>query len=331
MSSTTDQTQRIGYYDLWRGIAIIMVVGIHTLSAHFSQCDFALRQVINCAVPLFLALSGYFAAKQLIDKRLTATSLWCKQIPRIYIPCLVWSGLYIVQTSLKTGNADMIPLIAMALVGGVSVYYFIILIIQLYLLLPLMVRYNNRTTLVATAIVTLAAVATITYLRCIKGIDIPLLYYAGPFTTWILYFMVGVYIAQHKPRYTLILPLVIAAIGYALQCIEGNYLYIHYGEGIGMKLSMILYSMGVILLMFHPQLSGKYRTTPLTRPIEYCGKVSLGIYLTHCFMIGIASRAPYATTVWEVKWIATLLLTLLLVAGSRKLLPQAINRLIGFK
>lgn len=94
---------------------------------------------------------------------------------------------------------------------------------------------------------------------------------------------------------------------------------------------MILYSMGVILLMFHPQLSGKYRTTPLTRPIEYCGKVSLGIYLTHCFMIGIASRAPYATTVWEVKWIATLLLTLLLVAGSRKLLPQAINRLIGFK
>ena len=48
-------------------------------------------------------------------------------------------------------------------------------------------------------------------------------------------------------------------------------------------------------------------------------------------MIGIASRAPYATTVWEVKWIATLLLTLLLVAGSRKLLPQAINRLIGFK
>lgn len=67
-----ERTQRNPYFDFLRGIAMIMVVGIHTfapLQAGEGEIyDFTaniVRQALNCAVPLFLALAGYFSAKWL--------------------------------------------------------------------------------------------------------------------------------------------------------------------------------------------------------------------------------------------------------------------------
>lgn len=58
---------RNAYFDFLRGIAIIMVVGIHTLpAADYTVCSasnvmtIVLRQLLNCAVPIFLAVSGFF-------------------------------------------------------------------------------------------------------------------------------------------------------------------------------------------------------------------------------------------------------------------------------
>ena len=61
--------QRIEYFDSLRGLAIMMVVGIHTYVLSDSLITMAIRQVFNCAVPLFLAISGYFMSHKDVSNK----------------------------------------------------------------------------------------------------------------------------------------------------------------------------------------------------------------------------------------------------------------------
>ena len=65
-------SSRIEYFDFLRGIAILFVISIHsftpfsisesnTLSYHLA---IIWRQIIGCAVPIFLAISGYFMSNK---------------------------------------------------------------------------------------------------------------------------------------------------------------------------------------------------------------------------------------------------------------------------
>ena len=58
------------YFDFLRGIAIIMVVAIHTFEGHgFNSLSgvlaIRLRQMLNTAVPVFLAISGFLLERRL--------------------------------------------------------------------------------------------------------------------------------------------------------------------------------------------------------------------------------------------------------------------------
>lgn len=98
----------ISYFDFLRGIAIMMVIGIHTYSGgSFDDVAGAVnvifRQLLNCAVPLFLAMSGFFIARKDLSSKDSYFAFLKKQIPKVYIPCLVWS----------------LPLFALSTRGGV--------------------------------------------------------------------------------------------------------------------------------------------------------------------------------------------------------------------
>ena len=66
--------KRIDYFDFLRGLAILMVVGIHTYSvSQFNTIEHtfqvASREMLNFAVPLFLAISGFFIGQKAIDTK----------------------------------------------------------------------------------------------------------------------------------------------------------------------------------------------------------------------------------------------------------------------
>lgn len=324
--------RRIGYFDFWRGIAIIMVVGIHTfVMSEPTGVSIVTREVLNCAVPIFLALSGYFATIQFSKKGIGAYTFWKKQIPRVYIPCLIWSLPLFAEQLMQSGGNNIVGQIALLLVGGVSVYYFITLIIQYYLLQPLLVKYNNGAMLGIAGIVSMTAIAIVCHVRIVEGVELPLLAYAAPFTTWWLFYMLGVYMAGHSRKYSLWISIVAAGAGLLLECVEGNYLMQHYGEGLGIKPSSYLYSLGVILVLFNQRCERSYCSKSVFRPIEYCGRISLGIFLIHCYMIGVAKMIPYATIHWGVKWISTLLLSAVFIGVVNKILPKRLCRWIGFR
>lgn len=83
--------QRDTYFDFLRGIAIIMVIGIHTYTDGLMHFNLFLRQILNCAVPIFLAISGYFIGHKSFVEQGSYVKFLKKQVPRVYIPMLFWS------------------------------------------------------------------------------------------------------------------------------------------------------------------------------------------------------------------------------------------------
>lgn len=328
-------TRRIEYFDFLRGIAIIMVVGIHTFAAKSVDTaggfmDGAVRQLLNCAVPVFLALSGLFCARKSLDSWQMRLAFWKKQIPKVYIPTLIWSLPYFALASMHKigGGQHVAAQIVTLVVCGYSIYYFIALIIQYYILLPILQRYS-KLMLICSAITSVVSILLITYLMTIRGISLPLIVYAGPFTTWFIFFMMGVYFSIHQPRYTAWQAFTVIVIGLILQIIEMYQLNTTYGGGFGIKLSSYIYSIGVVMLVLLPQVKENYRSSRLARLIAYISSISFGIYLTHCFAIQL-TRSIINIDSWCLTWLITLLITALGIIVARKMLSERFNRYLGF-
>ena len=134
--------QRDTYFDFLRGIAIIMVIGIHTYVDGLMHFNLFLRQFLNCAVPIFLAISGNFIGRKSFEEKGSYTQFLGKQIPRVYLPMLFWSIPW-VMLSIKGGNAPLITVLK-AFAGEMSIFYFIILIMQFYILTPVIQKANIR-------------------------------------------------------------------------------------------------------------------------------------------------------------------------------------------
>ena len=92
-------SNRIEYFDFLRGMAIIFVIAIHSftpfLLSESNTVNYHLgiiwRQIIGCAVPIFLTISGYFMSNKDVNTQSKYSLFIKKQIPRVYIPMLVWS------------------------------------------------------------------------------------------------------------------------------------------------------------------------------------------------------------------------------------------------
>lgn len=297
------------YFDLLRGIAIIMVVGIHTFKA---GNDFVLivRQLLNCAVPLFLACSGFFMAKKDVSDTIKYKTFLSKQIPKVYIPCLVWSIPYLIL-SLSQGGSIKYGLVTLFFCGF-SIYYFILLIMQYYVLLPYYHKINKKH-LLLNAAVSLVSIAIVAYFTQIQQRSIPLVRYAGLFPLWTVFFAYGVYLGKQKQRNHKLYPYVIITLcGLVLSYLESKY-YISIGSGgVGIKPSSFLYSFGIIAIAFSSKLENLLQgKTIVERVLNYIGRISFGIYLIHCYFI-LIFRENFPTQWNAMPWILKFLIVLLL-------------------
>ena len=65
---TFQKTNHTEYFDFLRGIAVIMVVAIHTFGQAYNYNNVSfpavfLRQIFNCAVPFILCFECFFSDK----------------------------------------------------------------------------------------------------------------------------------------------------------------------------------------------------------------------------------------------------------------------------
>jgi peptidoglycan/LPS O-acetylase OafA/YrhL len=290
-------SERIEYFDVLRALAIFGVVAIHSSGSglQFSEesinFNFTVlwRNILNFAVPMFLAISGFFLAKKTIGSPGEYMSFLRKQIPRVYVPLLIWSLVWLGFAVLIQNKSVVHELIKLVVFQSSGPYYFIALIIQYYLLLPVFKKLANNKGLAFSLLISMVMTCVIFYLRYYTGISLPLILYAGNFATWQMFFVLGLYLGSSekmKIPNKYLLPLILAF--YALSCIE-SYVLIALFQQAGnavtaVKASSFMYSFFLIIFLFenHDLIKSKL--------LKQIGVMSFGIYLTHNFALMVISR-----------------------------------------
>lgn len=89
--------KHIDYFDFLRGLAIIFVVFNHSYSADpmsdglIDMIYLLIRQIVTCAVPIFLAQSAFFLSKKNFVNKSEYFSYLKSHSLRIWIPMVIWS------------------------------------------------------------------------------------------------------------------------------------------------------------------------------------------------------------------------------------------------
>ena len=323
--------QRNLYFDTLRGIAILMVVAIHTFIAcefdNFqSICAISMREIFNLAVPLFLAISGFFIGRKKFESNYQIITFWKKQIPKVYIPTLFWSIPYL--TLALYHQQSLLKNILVFLLCGYSIYYFIALIIQCYLLLPFiqkkMLNYAMGGVILSLSLI---CVAVISYTSITR---FPLIVFAGPVIVWLIFFWIGVFLSRSERNYKIGWIFVGVLISFALMLIETKLRHEATGGGYGIKPSSFIFSFLMILLLLSKRMEQKYvKDNIINKVLTVVGDYSFPIYLIHCFVITIVFHFVTISN-WIVRWTIVVAITMLFICLVRKVLPNKCLKIIGF-
>lgn len=330
------------YFDFLRGLAILMVVGIHTypgdheLSGSFTdKIQLLLINFFNCAVPLFLAISGFFIARKKLDTWSDRIRFWKKQIPTVYLPCLVFSMPWLVISCISAylnGQGGYLLKIINYFLCGYSVYYFIALIIQCYILAPILIRYNNATALIIVIVLSLMSRFIMDYIRYTQDVQLPFIV-QGSFPILLLFFYMGIFLSRHSRDYSIGLPAIMMIVGLSLGFMEMEYIRsISNQPGVGQKITLYLFDAGFILLCMSKKVESAYRDNILTRRILFVGEISFGIYFTHVYLIFIGDKfLPHLRDHWLPLWLFSLLLTILIIVVIKKISPDFSKKYLGYR
>jgi peptidoglycan/LPS O-acetylase OafA/YrhL len=287
---------RIRYYDFLRCFAIILVIAVHSFSGAFadrnlSLLGIALRNLCNVAVPIFLALSGFFMASKQAESA-NYFFLLKKQIIRVWIPVVFYS-LPLFVLDIMHGRTIVKSLTNLC-ICGYSVYYFVAVIIQCYLLLPLLNHlYSNknhhyRVLILLTLIVSIIGWSVVTYVFTKQNITLPLILYAGGVWMWFCFFALGFYIGKENAYGSLKLWKISTLLTFILCIIESLFLIIP-GQlnGLGQKPTTMLFSFCFIPLLLSERVKFFFESIQ-SRIFDFFAKIgfySFGIYLIHCYIL----------------------------------------------
>ncbi|QNB45317.1 acyltransferase family protein [Thermanaerosceptrum fracticalcis] len=170
-----NMVQRLTEFDRIRGIAILAVITIHvtanaTISYSSGSLRFIVYNVINSlaqfAVPLFIFISSIVLSYKFSQERIYLTQFYVKRIKSAIIPYILWSVFYIFYVKMLYGYGDILSWRNWIkwLFYGTSFYhlYFLLIIVQLYLVIPLLYFLFRRISL-SVIVVTVIVVQSVFY------------------------------------------------------------------------------------------------------------------------------------------------------------------------
>lgn len=162
---------RSPYWDNWKGLAIIAVVTIHATWAtelfppHSFNWQFGiwLRQLVNFAVPMFLALAGYFAAGA---RDMSAREYYDRRIWRILAPYAVWTLIYLAIRTPGTLPSTHEIVRGFLFGTGIGIGYFVVVLLQFVAITPSLTRPKSiRTHITIICVATIVGLAFSYHIR----------------------------------------------------------------------------------------------------------------------------------------------------------------------
>ena len=349
------QKDRDTSFDAFRGLAIIAVVATHVCNTGFSwgypptsrwnfYFLFAYGQLLNFAVPAFVFISGYWMSKKQIKCLKDYGTFLIKRLSRVFVPYLFWSFILLGYTAIKTHNVDVNKIIFKILTGGASWgYFFIIMIVQLYIMTPLL-QYINRKRYGPISVVIFNVISVLAlYLSRLYNViwHLPA---ALPFYSWIVFYEIGLLAGERnnnifasKNTRLFILPGILVCL---LLCeLEGTIILWKY-ENLSFAISAIKYSSllySVCIITGFLLLRERFRNWP--KILVTIGNYSFGIYLIHMIVLrNVASVVRKSSLIYYfqplyqfIVVLITILICFVVIGITRKLLGKSLCRkLLGF-
>ncbi len=305
VAQTAPKTRDVSL-DAFRGIAIIAVVLAHAAgfgwgyqhqpdgAPYFWYSVFA-RNAALFALPTFLFFSGYLLAPIEIRSWADYVSFVRKRVLRIAIPYAIWSIAVATLTAVRAepGSDDRsLGAIVFKLLTGQAdgPYYFILLMLQFYLLLPLMAwaaRTGGR--MLGTIALHAVFIAVGYVVQIFVWPDMPFHVNKTPFFMWLSLFPLGIYVRHHPQwvtRYDVWLAVMAAVTLLALQMIETAFLLDESFELAiaDTRFSSLLYAAAVIAVFL------RMRALPWPKPLWKLGQYSFGIFFIHGVLLRASAR-----------------------------------------
>lgn len=302
------QKHRLIELDYVRAISMLGVIAIHVSSTFVNMQSnlmiagmnpaFILNQVVRFAVPLFILLSGLSLG--FTKANLSYPVFLKSRCVKILIPYLVWSALY----WLAYHRGQGFPAFAKALLcGGASSHlYFIIIMLQLYLLYPLLKKAVRRfpvPSLLLSLVVSFIAQQAILYSGAglfVRGPILQRMWYLFP--AWIAFFVLGMILHQigferlcawcGKNLWFLLACAALCAAFYARESrLTGNLDSI--------KISLFLYT-PVILLTILAAGHRLRNCSRLNQVVSFLARHSQTVFFSHLFILIYLRQFPVLVT-----------------------------------
>ncbi len=297
-----------------KGFAIILVLIVHVLSS-FKQSIFVgyeerfqslavfIDKICRFSVPLFVALSGYGLNQRYFKKPLRLGEFLTHRLWKLIPKYLFWCAIMILAVKLVPGwrSERPSPPLSLLLLLGYADYhlYFVPMILQLYLLFPILRFFQQRwpkLTLLSALLIQVIWFATFSYQQ-----KLPFNWYIFAedheqylwATNWIFYFVLGMYLPkilsffnQKKSLWNLLLPIsvictwIILSLGAVDRIQDGTdpLLVLRFTQ-----YSTIFWaSLGIVSLSFFTMQLRK-----LPKLITWLGIKSYDIYLGHTLLLRI--------------------------------------------
>lgn len=304
-----------------------MVVAIHTISSFSSIGGVLFRNLLNCAVPIFLAMSAYLT-NQKDSYKLDGYLL--RRIQRLYIPVLIWSTPFLILSLLNDGNY-FYSFINYALCGF-GIYYFIALLLQYTLFIKLMYWFSEKISrLLLACAISVVSILLVSYILHFTEIQPALIIYAGLFPLWMCFFVLGLYL-KNKNLIPLGVSLTLSILFLALSVIETYFYSQGHSDlrGLGIKLSSFVFSFMVIqgLMYWIKSYTPVIKRSLLYSVFVLLGNISFGIYLIHIQVLIVLNKILDVQAV--VLFVLTVLISSLIIMGCRYILPKKYFKILGF-
>jgi peptidoglycan/LPS O-acetylase OafA/YrhL len=312
------------YFDeinIMRAFAIMAVISIHVSGNYtFMSPDnflaivyMAIGVFSGFAVPLFIGISGFVLYNKYPEK-IDLKKFYQKRLMSVLPPYIIFSTIYLGFECMRTNYIPMQTIAYKYLTGGWNYsYWFFIIIIQFYLLYPVIIRiyhYGNSRGRSFELLMGTYFLGVV-YFSCIEpGLSIagetaaPLLGSATQFTGYLFYFILGITVRGRyedllrKPvsdtlLYTLSVPLLCGTIIGIVSCLRTNYKFNIIqilpasGKYWNLLAAMIspIYVVIIFTLCLTTSLYIVSHKPAAFKVLEKIGHYSFGIYLVHLIFL----------------------------------------------
>lgn len=289
-------------------VACLCVILIHVLSIGIAQADRSSWQaaviyfpwrLAAYVVPMFLYTGAVKMACQFQDKTVTAQSWirYCLQrIRKIYLPYVLWVVIYyLVFMVINYVRGDWEEFFSYLWLGNLaSPFYYIIIVMQFYLLMPIwvwMLRHIPAYLGITVSLLVTLCMQQFPNLLSLAGIEFA--YTDRLFPTYLIFWVIGLYVGQHYDQVRKVLDrgegriLSAAAI---LFCVLFGYL--QYAKSFYLfnlnDLKLISDLLSIVLL--HSICIRLTKTeSKLGNALSWIYQSSFFVYLSHCLFMTVAT------------------------------------------